>query len=85
MVDGDGGELGGLVAVVGLDVGGEGVEPGGGAWLRATIRFCVLRLRDQLMNRRVAPRGAPRVTNQKLRMPGYWPDFALRSVHGTPW
>src|SRR5215216_6766318 len=30
VVDGDGGQLRGLVAVVGLDVGGQGVEAGGG-------------------------------------------------------
>ena len=30
------------------------------------------------------PLGVPRLTSQKLRMPPYWPDFALRRLQGTP-
>ena len=38
----------------------------------------------QSMNFAASPFGTPLVTNQKLRTPPYWPDFALRSVQGMP-
>src|SRR6478609_12037148 len=50
--------------------------------------FCAfLACRTQLMNFATAEplAGAPRVTIQKLREPGYWPAFAVRRLQATPW
>src|SRR5918999_6507800 len=43
-----------------------------------------LEVRIHRIHALAAPRAGPRVTIQKLRPPRYWPDLALRSVHGTP-
>jgi hypothetical protein len=48
------------------------------------IFFAGLDFWIHLMNFFAAPVAGPRVTIQKLRVPSYWPDLALRSVQATP-
>ena len=50
----------------------------------ATIR-CPLELCTQRRNLEAAPVARPRLTSQRLRVPRYCPDLALRRLHGTPW